>query len=114
MDPEPECVFCRRRMEEELRDGLCDMDSIEELLRERSAFEKTRGFFPSTLSNPLLLSVGIGTGGVLRVGRVLLFHFSAFMLTTPGRNYHNIVAGFQGSRIVVPRISRDGEMVQYV
>jgi hypothetical protein len=64
-------------MEDELRDGLCDIDSIEELLSERSALEKTRGFFPSPLSNPLLPSLGIGTGGVvLRVGRVILFHFS--------------------------------------
>jgi hypothetical protein len=64
-------------MEDELRDGLCDIDSIEELLSERSALAKTRGFFPSPLSNPLLPSLGIGTGGVvLRVGRVILFHFS--------------------------------------
>lgn len=81
MDPEPELVFCRRRIEDELRDVGCDMDSIDELLRERSAFEKTRGFFPSPLSNPFVPSFGIGTGGVvLRVGRVILFHFSEFIL----------------------------------
>jgi hypothetical protein len=51
MDPEPEWFFWRRRVEVEFREGLWDMDSMDELLRERRALEKTRGFLPSPFSD---------------------------------------------------------------
>jgi hypothetical protein len=58
MELEPDVVLCRRRVEAELREGAADKESTEELLRERSALDKVRGFLLSTRSE--LSGVGVG------------------------------------------------------
>lgn len=62
MELDPDGVLCRRRWELELRDGMADMESMEELLRERKALVKTRGFFPPALSESC--DVREGDGGL--------------------------------------------------
>lgn len=60
MELEPEDVFCMRRWELELREGIVGMDSTEVLLRERKAFVSTRGFLPAALSESSGVKEGEG------------------------------------------------------
>lgn len=81
MEPEPEWVFWSRRVFVEPLEGLCDKDSIDELLRDRIALEKARGFLDSIVSVSSVESRGIGRGeDARRLGRVFLLHLSACIL----------------------------------
>lgn len=61
--PEPDGVFWRRRWELELRLGKADMESTDELLRERRALVSARGFLPAATSESLAVRVGEGGTG---------------------------------------------------
>lgn len=96
MEPEPEeCVFCSRRIDPVFLDDRPFMESRDELLTERSALDKTRGFLVSGISDCSLDSAscwwdikgesdgegeGEGEEAVLRFDDDLHFHRSAFMV----------------------------------
>lgn len=75
-------VFCSRR-EEGFLDGVPVIESREELLRDRRALDRRRGFLLSALSGSSLGENSLcpdTEDPVLSVGRGFRFHLSAFIV----------------------------------